>query len=106
MSFELAIRWAFILAWVLVLDLLWMALRRLYLEAKRLGKRLGALIEKPLPVDFAKAESDAARIIAAIDRAPTLVARGALALERLRMQIELLRGLVRGFPGPTKSGPF
>jgi hypothetical protein len=104
MSLELAIRWAFIVAWVVVLDLLFLALRRLYLEAKRLFKRLSALAERPLPIDFAKAEADLARLAAALEQIDPLLVRFAAAVEALRRPSAALRsgGFVRGFPGPRE----
>jgi len=104
MTIELAIRWAFIAAWVIVLLLLLIALRRLGIEAKRVGTRAAALAENPLPLDFAKAEADLGRLTAAIDAFPPLLARAAVAIEKIRRPYRALRRFVGGFPGPTESG--
>jgi hypothetical protein len=75
------------------LDLLFVELRRIFREGKRLAKRIAAYRELPIISKLATGERDVARILAAVDALATL-------MERAQRAIGVLRGYL-----PKGSSP-
>jgi hypothetical protein len=77
--------WIGVVVAVLVfLDLLFVELRRVYREAKRIFTRLEAYAELPILSLLAASEHDVERITGAIDAVTPLVERGQVAVAVLR----------------------
>jgi hypothetical protein len=73
-----------IVAVLIFLDLLFVELRRIFREGKRLAVRLAAYAELPILDLIAASENDLERIAGAIDALASLLARTNAALESLR----------------------
>jgi hypothetical protein len=73
-----------IVAVLIFLDLLFVELRRIFREGKRLAVRLAAYAELPILDLIAASENDLERIARAIDALASLLARTNAALESLR----------------------
>ena len=73
-----------IVAVLIFLDLLFVELRRIFREGKRLAVRLAAYAELPILDLIAASENDLERIAGAIDALASLLARTNSALESLR----------------------
>jgi hypothetical protein len=73
-----------IVAVLIFLDLLFVELRRIFREGKRLALRLAAYPELPILDLIASSEHDIERIVRAIDALASLFARMNAALESLR----------------------
>jgi hypothetical protein len=69
------------------LDLLFVELRRIFREGKRLAKRLAAYRELPIISRLATGERDVERILAAIDALGMLMERAQRAIAVLRRYI-------------------
>jgi hypothetical protein len=77
--------WIGVVVAVLVfLDLLFVELRRVLREAKRIVTRLEAYVELPIFMSMAASERDVERIVGAIDAFEPLVERGQAAIGVLR----------------------
>lgn len=88
-----------IVAALVFLDLLFVELRRIVREAKRLSTRLAAYAELPIFSLVASGERDVERIAAAADAIEPLIERANAALATLR------RYLPKGSSPPSGGGP-
>lgn len=80
-----AVAWVGVAVAALVFaDLLFVEVRRIVRELKRIDTRLKGYSELPILSLAATAEMDVARITAAADQMPLLIARGQLAIAQLR----------------------
>jgi hypothetical protein len=73
-----------IVAVLIFLDLLFVELRRIFREGKRLATRLAAYADLPIFNLIAASEGDIERIVRAIDALASLSARTQTALESMR----------------------
>jgi hypothetical protein len=73
-----------IVALLIFLDLLFVELRRIFREGKRLVTRLAAYADLPIFNLIAASEGDVDRIVRAIDALTSLAGRTQIALESLR----------------------
>lgn len=73
-----------IVAVLVFLDLLFVELRRIVREGKRIASRVAGYAELPLLVQLAASERDLERILNALDALAQLIERGQIALAVLR----------------------
>jgi hypothetical protein len=86
MSPDAVVFWFFLVAWIVVLGLIFLvALPRVVRQGIRIVRRIIGLVnDSPLPAKFAQADADLARINRALDRLPALQERCEAALTSLR----------------------
>lgn len=73
-----------VVAVLIFVDLLFVELRRIYREGKRLVSRIEAYADLPIFAQLEASERDAERIAAALESLEPLVARGQAALASVR----------------------
>lgn len=76
-----------IVAALVFLDLLFVELRRILREGKRIASRLGAYADLPVFAALAASDRDIERILRALDALPLLFARAQAALAALRFYL-------------------